>query len=161
MAFTYRDMRCTFHKCILCIFPIDCKITNFSLYLFVYVFENIIKIIITTIMIGLYYHTRCFKTKNGERMAQWLIIGKPKSQYASYAAMFCLLHSSISIRSTSVIHPENTKDVFVMHAPYLDAWKPYSLNFNNFKLILYSSITAVRSFSGMFVYRTEAITHYM
>ena len=28
---------------------------------------------------------------------QWLIIGKPISQYALYAAMICPLHSSISI----------------------------------------------------------------
>ena len=44
-------------------------------------------------MIGLYY---CAKQKMVS-MPQWLITGKPMSQYTSYTAVFCPLHSSISI----------------------------------------------------------------
>jgi len=47
---------------------------------------------------GLYNRAWCFKTKNSECAPQWLIIRKPISQYISYAAMFCPLHSSISIK---------------------------------------------------------------
>ena len=55
-----------------------------------------------------------------ERLArvapQGLIIGTPISHYASYLAMFCLLHSNISknsMKSISAIHPaitENTEN---------------------------------------------------
>ena len=37
-----------------------------------------------------------FTRKNGWRSPQGLIIGTPISQYASYSAMFCPLHSNIS-----------------------------------------------------------------
>jgi len=69
--------------------PIACKITNFSLYLFVYFFENIAN------NFGWLIFTYHFATKNG-CMPQGLIIGTPISQYALYLAMFCLLHSNIS-----------------------------------------------------------------
>jgi len=68
--------------------PIYCKITNFPLYLFVYCFENIL------ILAVQFVHTTV-----QERMAgapQRLIIGTPIGQCASYSALFCPLHSSIS-----------------------------------------------------------------
>ena len=57
---------------------VACKITNFSLYLFIY--------FLNTMILRMRRH-----------VPQWLIIGKPVNQYASYEAMFCPLHSSISI----------------------------------------------------------------
>jgi len=90
-------------------------------------------------------------------MAQWLINGKPISQYASYAAMFCPLHSSISIKqhkSTSAIHPaitENAKDSHILMHKSRNALILAILN-------SFHNITAVRSVSAIFVSCTEAIT---
>ena len=42
--------------------PIACKITDFSLYLFVYFFENII------ILVGLFEHTALQRTMAGARL---------------------------------------------------------------------------------------------
>jgi len=61
-----------------------------------------------------------------KRAPQRLIIGKPISQYASYSAMFYLLHSNIGKeqykKSISAIHPaitENTENVLVKCAPHI------------------------------------------
>jgi len=75
-------------------------------------------------MIGLYYHAWCFKTKNGELVPQWLTIGKPISQYASYAAMFCPLHSIISTEQHKkhLYNPsitENMEDSILIRAPHI------------------------------------------
>ena len=64
---------------------IDCKITIFPYTCLLVVIHSY-----NTIM-----HDIWFKTKIGKRTPQWLIIGKLISQYTSYAAMFCLLHSGI------------------------------------------------------------------
>ena len=45
--------------------PIDCKITNFSSYLFVYFFESIIH------NYGWFIHTYCFKWKSASRINYW------------------------------------------------------------------------------------------
>ena len=68
------------------------------------------------------YHTWCFKTKNGGSMPQRLIIGKPISQYTSYAAMFCPLHSSISIEQHKkyLFNPSSHyEDSLVMRTPQI------------------------------------------
>jgi len=69
--------------------PIACKITNFSLHLFVYFFENIAN---NFGWLNCAYH---IARKNGWHAPQGLIIGTPISQYASYTT-FCLLHSNIN-----------------------------------------------------------------
>ena len=55
-------------------------------------------------------------------------IGKPISQYALYSAMFCPLHSTISIehekaplQSTSSHYRTHGRFTREAHAPYLDA----------------------------------------
>jgi len=71
--------------------PIACKFSSFSLYMFVYFFENIIISFISLIL--------RIATALKERMAgtpQGLTFGAPISQHASYSAMFCPLHSNIS-----------------------------------------------------------------
>ena len=61
--------------------PIACKITDFSLYLFVYFLKtNDFGWLICA------YH---FARKNGWRASQGLIIETPISQYALYLAMLC------------------------------------------------------------------------
>jgi len=55
--------------------PIACKITDFSLYLYVYFFENII-------IFGWLISAYRFARKNGWHAPQGLIIGTPISQYA-------------------------------------------------------------------------------
>jgi len=63
--------------------------------------------------------------KNGELTLQWLIIGKPISQYPSYAAMFCLLHSSISKKPhekhlcNPSSHYGNMEDSLAKHVPHI------------------------------------------
>ena len=47
-------------------------------------------------MIDIIMHAYRMKTKNDKCVPQWLIIGKPISQYASYAATVC------SVRYTAV-----------------------------------------------------------
>jgi len=64
------------HPCFLTFIPIDCKITNFSLYLFVCFLKD--------------YHN-CFFA-----CAQLIISGKPVSQYASYSLIFSPLRSVIN-----------------------------------------------------------------
>ena len=70
--------------------PIDSKIINFSLYLLVYFFENII--------ISYGQLIRTYHFKSGWRAPRGLIIGILISQYALYSAMYCPLHSNTSIR---------------------------------------------------------------
>ena len=69
-----------------------------------------------------------FQSKNGERTPQWLIIGRPISQYASSAAIFCLLHSYISIEehekhlyNPSTCYAKYGRFTCEVHTPYLDA----------------------------------------
>jgi len=78
----------------------------------------------------------------GECAPQWLIIEKPISHCASYAAMFCLLHSSKSIEQhkTHLCNPSShyrKYEKFTREActPYLDAWKPQCLDFSNIEFI--------------------------
>jgi len=70
--------------------PIACKITNFSLYLFVYFFESII------ILAVQFAYSYRYARKNGWCMPQRLIIGTLISQYALHSALLCSLYSSIS-----------------------------------------------------------------
>ena len=69
--------------------PTDCKITNFSLYMFVYFFKKLNNY---ACLIHAYY----FKRKTGQQAPHGLIIGTPIHQYALYSAMFCPLHSNVS-----------------------------------------------------------------
>ena len=101
--------------------------------------------------------------KNNEWVPQQLIIGKPINQYASYAAMFCLLHSSINIKSTSAIHPaitENIEDSLVMHVPHISLYESYNALISAISNSFHN-IIAVRSVLVIlnFVSCTEAITH--
>jgi len=100
------------------------------------------------------------KNKNDKHTPQWL---KPISQYALYAAMFCPLHSSISIeqhKSTSAIHSditENTENSLAIHALHVsmcESHNPLISEISN----SFDNIIAVRSVSVIFVSRTEAIT---
>jgi len=69
-----------------------------------------------------------------ERIAsapQEVIIGIPISQYASYSAMFCLLHSNISkeqhekhLCNPSSHYRKYREFTHEMCAQYLDTWKP-------------------------------------
>ena len=115
-----------------CIISIDCKITNFTLYLFL-LFENIV--IRYGWLIGAY-------NMNGWCVSQGLIIGLPISQYTSYSAMFCLLHSNISkeqhgkhLCSSSNHYRKYGKYTHETWAPYLDTWKPWCLNISNVELV--------------------------
>ena len=136
--------------------PIACKITNFSLHLFVYFFEKII-ILVVRISLCRKEYLACTSTINyrntdkpaclvlsfvafvtqvknsmkgifaihpaiTENMENTLVKRAPKinywkaiSQYASYSAMFCPLHSNIgkesSMKSISAIHPAITKNM--------------------------------------------------
>ena len=115
--------------------PIACKIPNTCSFTF-WKHNNI--------MIGLYYCTWCFKTRNGEHAPQWLIIGKPISQYASYKAMFCLLHSSIRIEQHEkhlCIYPaitENTEDTLVKHASHISMHESITPRFQGDERIMAS-----------------------
>ena len=70
-----------------------------------------------------------------KRAPQRLIIGKPISQYASYSAMFCPLHSNIGKEqhAHAPIHPAITENILAKRAPHpdLDTLKPWRLNFCN------------------------------
>ena len=80
------------HPCFLnfiYIIPIDCKITNFSLYLFVSFLKD--------------YHNYFFVH------AQLLISGKPVSQYTSYSLIFSPLHS--------IINGEQHKSMSIINLP--------------------------------------------
>ena len=108
------------------------------------------------------YH---FARKNGGQVPQGLIFGILIRQYASYSAMLCSLHNSISkeqhesisaisfkpkqricslhnsiskkqYESISAIHPANTECMLVKHAPQ--------------RLIVGKPITQYASYSAMF-----------
>jgi len=95
--------------------PIACKITKYFCLLF------------WDILLLMILHSK----KDGECVPQCLIIGNPISQYTLYAAMFCLLHCSVSIEQ----HKKHLCNPFSHYrkygrftcdvcAPYLNAWKP-------------------------------------
>ena len=72
-----------------------------------------------------------FKRKNGWRTPQGLFIGAPTSQYTSYSAMFCLLHSNISKEQheKNLCNPSSHYEKYGEYAretraPCLDGWKP-------------------------------------
>jgi len=112
--------------------PIACKITYFSLYLFVNFFWKHNNF-------GWFIHAYCFKKKNGWHAPRGLIIETPISQYTLYSAMFCQLHSNIS-KEQHEKHLCNSSSHYgkytcETHAPYLDRWKPWCLNFSNVELV--------------------------
>ena len=98
--------------------PIACKITDFSLYLFVYFFENIIIFSLhIAIVLGEYSREMCTP----------IIIEEPISQYASCSAMFCPLHSNIGkeqhekhLCNPSSHYREYGEYTRETRAPYLD-----------------------------------------
>ena len=65
---------------------------------------------------------------------QRLIIEKPINQYALYAAMFCVLHSSISKKQheAPLHHYGNTEDSLMKRAPNILMQR---LDFSNFELV--------------------------
>ena len=85
---------------------------------------------------------------------------KPVRFICSYC-MFCPLHSSISIKSTSAIHTaitENTEDSLMKFAPHILMCESHStlISLSHFELISYN-IIAMTSVSTNFVSCTEAI----
>ena len=88
---------------------------------------------------------------------QWLIIGKPISQYTSYAAMFCPLHRSISIEQHEkhlyTIHPaitENMEDSLVKQAPHILMSESHNASISAMS-ISFHNIINVRSVSVIFL----------
>jgi len=64
-------------------------------------------------------HNRNTENTLVKRVPQRLIIGKPISQYASYSAMFCLLHSNIGKEKHEKIpHPCNPSSHYGKYEEY-------------------------------------------
>ena len=87
---------------------------------------------------------------------KWLTIGNPISQYTLYAAIFCLLHSSISKEQHKkhLCYPSSHNRKYgrftrKAHAPYKASISAMSNSYHH--------IIVVRSVSVIFVSRTEAI----
>ena len=72
-------------------------------------------------------------------MPQGLIVGAPISQYASYSAMFCLLHSNIGKEQhekhlcNPSSHYGDTENSVIKHAPHISMHEIHDAS--NVKLI--------------------------
>ena len=102
------------------------------------------------------------QNKEWKASASMVNFGKLISQYALYAAMFCPLHSSISIEQhkkhlcNPSSHYRNTEDSLVRHAPHMSMHESHNASISAI-LNLIRNIIAVISVSAIFVSRTEAI----
>ena len=134
--------------------PISYKITNFSLYLFVYFFDNFSCLICISYrfarkngwyapqgtLISQYASYSALLcsipaihpaiTENMENVLvkctpQRLIIGKPISQYALYSAMLCLLYSNIS-KEQHEKHLCNPSSHYGKYGEYIRETRPIS-----------------------------------
>jgi len=103
--------------------------TTLVSFLFIYMILLTVKLQIFLISVCLLFkkHNDCFKRKNGWRAPQGLINGTPISQYTSFSAMICPLHSNISkeqyekhLCNPSSHYRKHGKYFFETCAPYLN-----------------------------------------
>ena len=117
------------------IIPIVCKITKFSLLLFVHLFENILLWLVNS------HIPLQKKTKKKQRIHQELIIGKPMSQYARTQLWSFYYTAMNSMKSNSAIHPdimENTGNSLVKWAPHIWIRENYNISISAVLSLFYN-----------------------